>query len=218
VYLLAGAQYNGQYSTPGYWNDDDFMTFSPLGPPYIQPGYPGSYVSTTEDLNAFSSHIVDLDTLASNFMTTTMHQLLYLALLFDFMAFTAQTYSRVLGSKPSSAANLKAIRDLMLENLSTMDATFGNDLYSLTITQFNAVVLEIEPTPPLPGTSDSRRAAAQRRVSTGLMSPPPTRDDITPSKFTRYETTDASDTSPTTTALPSDIGSTDPRTASGTTL
>jgi hypothetical protein len=177
------------------------MTFSPLGRSYIQPGHPGSYVSTTEDsvvwllcLNAFSSHIVDLDTLESNFMTTTMHQLLYLALLFDFMAFTAQTFRRVLGSKPSSAANLKAIRDLMLENLSTMDATFDNDLYSLTITQFKAVVLEIEPTPPLPGTSDSRRASAQRRVSTGLMSPPPTRDDITPSKFTRHETTtDASD-------------------------
>jgi hypothetical protein len=218
--LHAGAQYNGQYTMPqyrGYWNDDDFMTFSPLGPPYIQPGYPGSYVSTTEDLNTFSSHIVDLDTLESNFMTTTMHQLLYLAILFDFMAFTAQTFRRVLGSKPSSAANLKAIRDLMLENLSTMDATFDDDLYSLTITQSKALVLEIEPTPPLLGTSDSWRGAAQRRVSTGLMSPPPTRDDITPSKFTRYETTDASDTTPTTTASPSDIGSLDPSTASGTT-
>jgi hypothetical protein len=95
VYLLAGAQYNGQYTMPpyrGYWNDDDFMTFSPLGPPYIQPGTPGSYVSTTEDLNAFSSHVVDLDTLESNFMTTIMHHLLYLALLFDFMALTAQTF------------------------------------------------------------------------------------------------------------------------------
>jgi hypothetical protein len=106
----------------------------------------------------------------------------------------------------------------MLEKLSTMDATFDNDLYSLTITQFKAVVLEIKPTPPLPGTSDSRRASAQHRVSTGLMSPPPTRDDIMPSKFTRYETnTDASDHTPTTTASPSDIGSPDPRTASGTT-
>jgi hypothetical protein len=144
VYLLAGAQYNGQYTMPkyrGYWNDDDFMTFSPLGPPYKQPGHPGYYVSTTEDLNTFSVHIVDLDTLESSFMTQNMHQLLYLALLFDFMAFTAQTFRRVLGSKPSSAANLKAIRDIMLENLSTMDATFDNDQYSLTIAQFKAVVL-----------------------------------------------------------------------------
>jgi hypothetical protein len=34
VYLLSGAQYNGQYTMPqyrGYWNDDDFMTFSRLG-------------------------------------------------------------------------------------------------------------------------------------------------------------------------------------------
>jgi hypothetical protein len=57
VYLLAGAQYNGTYTMPqyrGYWNDDDFMTFSPLGRPYIQPGHPGSYVSTTEDLNVWN--------------------------------------------------------------------------------------------------------------------------------------------------------------------
>jgi hypothetical protein len=42
MYLLAGAQYNGQYTMPqyrGYWNDDDFMTFTPLGHPYKQPGY-----------------------------------------------------------------------------------------------------------------------------------------------------------------------------------
>jgi hypothetical protein len=47
VYLLAGTQYNGQYTMPqyrGYWNDDDFMTFSPFGPPYIQLGTPGSYL------------------------------------------------------------------------------------------------------------------------------------------------------------------------------
>jgi hypothetical protein len=151
MYLLAGEQYNGQYTMPqyrGYWNDDYFMTFSPLGPPYMRPGTSASYVSTTEDLNAFSSHVVDLDTLESNFMTTTMHQLLYLGLFLDFMAFTAQTFRRVLGSKISSATNLKAIRVMMIENLSTMDATFGKDLYSLTITQFKAVVLEIEPTPP----------------------------------------------------------------------
>jgi hypothetical protein len=131
VYLLVGAQYNGQYTMlqyRRYWNDDDFMMFSPLGPSYFQPGTPGSYVSTTEDLHAFSSHTVDLDTLESTFMTTTTHQLPNLALLFDFMAFTAQTFRRVLGSKMSSAANLKAIRDIMIENLSTMDATFDNDL------------------------------------------------------------------------------------------
>jgi hypothetical protein len=78
-------------------------------------------------------------------MTTTMHQRLCLAVLYNFMVFTAQSFRRVLGSKPSCAANLKMIRDLMIENLSTMDATFDNDLSSLIITQFKAVVLEIEP-------------------------------------------------------------------------
>ena len=45
----------------------------------------------------------------------------------DFMAFTAQTFRRVLGRKPSSPANLQAIRDIMIENLSTMKAHFDND-------------------------------------------------------------------------------------------
>jgi hypothetical protein len=101
IQFLAGAHFEGQCTMPqyrGYWNADDFMTFSPTDPAYIHSGLPGSYVSTTPDLVAFIAHTVDLDTIESTFMTQPMQQqLLYLALIFDFMAFTAQTFRRVLG-------------------------------------------------------------------------------------------------------------------------
>ena len=52
------------------------------------------------------------------------------------MAFTAQTFRRVLGRKPSSPANLQAIRDIMIENLSTMKAHFDNDTMTVILDIF----------------------------------------------------------------------------------
>ena len=46
-------------------------------------------------------------------LTTDMIQLLYLSVIFDVMAFTAQTFRRVLKRKPSTPANLKAILDML---------------------------------------------------------------------------------------------------------
>jgi hypothetical protein len=54
----------------------------------------------------------------SNYLNADMIQILYLSVIFDFMAFTAQTFRRVLKRKPSTPANLKAIRDIMVENIS----------------------------------------------------------------------------------------------------
>jgi hypothetical protein len=39
---------------------------SPVDFTYTHPGYPSSYVSTTDDLKTFSSHIIDLNCLESN--------------------------------------------------------------------------------------------------------------------------------------------------------
>ena len=83
------------------------------------------------------------------------------------MAFTAQTFRHVLGRKPSSPANLK---DVIIENLSTMKAHFDNDTPTVTIEIFKAIVLDSEPIP------SERRP---RRRGDYLFSPPPTRDDIT---------------------------------------
>jgi hypothetical protein len=190
LYRIGQSQYNARVEVPeyfGYWEPNQFMTFSPTGPPYIPPGSPGSYVSTTPDLDAFCSNLVDIDCIETTVLDANMVQLLYLALIFDFMAFTAQTFRRVLKRKPSSPANLQAIRDIMIESLSTMKAHFDNDTMTVTLDIFKAIVLDSEPTP------SERRP---RRRGDPLFSPPPTRDDITPSKYTRYETHTAEATSP----------------------
>jgi hypothetical protein len=190
LYRIGQSQYHARVEVPeyfGYWEPNQFMTFSPTGPHYIPPGNPGSYVSTTPDLNAFASNLVDIDCIETNLLDADMVQLLYLALIFDFMAFTAQTFRRVLGRKPSSPANLKAIKDVMIENLSTTKAHFDNDTPTVTIEIFKAIVLDSEPIP------SERRP---RRRGDHLFSPPPTRDDITPSKYARYDPNADRTTSP----------------------
>ena len=89
LYRIGQSQYNARVEVPeyfGYWEPNQFMTFSPTGPDYIPPGNPGSYVSTTPDLNAFASNLVDIDCIETNLLDANMVQLLYLALIFDFMA------------------------------------------------------------------------------------------------------------------------------------
>jgi hypothetical protein len=120
-------------------------------------------------------------------LDSDMIQLLYLALIFDFMAFTAQTFRRVLKREPSTPANLQAIRDTMVENISTMKAHYDNDTFSVTADILRAIVLDSELTP-------SERSPHRR--GDPLFSPPPTRDDITPSKYTHYETHTEEATSP----------------------
>ena len=89
------------------------------------------------------------------------------------MAFTAQTFRRVLKRKPRTPVNLQAIRDLMIETISTMKAHYDNDTFTVSADILEAIVLDCEPTP-------SERSS--RRRGDLLFSPPPTRDDITPSK------------------------------------
>jgi hypothetical protein len=46
------------------------------------------------------------------------------------MAFTAQTFRRVLKRKPSTPENLQAIRDIMVENISTIKAHHDSDNFT----------------------------------------------------------------------------------------
>ena len=85
--------------------------------------------------------------MTSGILDAVMIQLLYLASIFDFMAFTVQTFRRVLKRKPSTPGNLQDIRDLMTENLSTMKARFDNDTFTVTVDILQAIVLDCEPTP-----------------------------------------------------------------------
>jgi hypothetical protein len=126
LYMLGTHQYGAISDIKpycGYWDDNDFMTFSPLCQ-YIHPGPYGSYISTATSLNDYASHIVDLHSMESANFTPDMIQLLYLAVIFDFMAFVAQTFRRTLGTRPSTPDNLRAIRAVMSDNIHTMDAHF----------------------------------------------------------------------------------------------
>jgi hypothetical protein len=181
LYQIGQTNYDAKVTIPtyrGYWEPNQFMTFSPSGPPYIPEDYPGSYISRTPNLSAFADYIEAIDNMRSGFLNTDMIQILYLSVVFDFMAFTAQTFRRVLKGKQSTPENLKAIRDIMVENISTMKAHHDCDTFSVMADILKAVVPDSEPVP-----SGHRT----RYHNDPLFSPPPTRDDITPSKYARYE-------------------------------
>ena len=181
LYHIGQTNYKARVTIPayrGYWEPNQFMTFSPSGPPYISDDYPGSYISRTPNLTAFADYICAIDDMKSNHPNTDMIQILYLSVVFDFIAFTSQTFRRVLKRKPSTPDNLKAIRDIMVENISTMKAHHDSDNFSVMADILKAVVLDSEPIP-----SELRT----RRRNDPIFSPPPTREDITPSKYARYE-------------------------------
>ena len=144
LYQIGQTNFDARVTIPtyrGYWEPNQFMTFSPSGPPYIPDDYPGSYISRTPQLGAFADYICAIDDMNSNYLNSDIIQILYLSVVFDFMAFTAQTFRRVLKRKPSTPANLKAIRDIMVENISTMKARHDSDNFSVMAHILKAVVL-----------------------------------------------------------------------------
>jgi hypothetical protein len=57
---IGQTNYDARVNIPayrGFWEPNQFMTFSPSGPPYIPADYPGSYISTTSNLAAFADYI-----------------------------------------------------------------------------------------------------------------------------------------------------------------
>ena len=59
----------------------------------------------------------------------------------------AQELGFVLGTRPSSAAQLQAIRNIMIMSIHTMDATQDSDEFSVLCYVLRAIVYEIEPIP-----------------------------------------------------------------------
>jgi hypothetical protein len=104
----------------GYWRPTNFMTFYPVHPNYKQPGSPGFYISRTPDISHNYQHMLAIKKLQKD---PEQENLIMLAMMLDFMAFTAQTYRRLLGTRPSPAAQLQAIRNIMVMSIHAMDAT-----------------------------------------------------------------------------------------------
>jgi hypothetical protein len=90
-----------------------YMSFSPLGSVYHAQQSPGSYVSMTCSLQSYKYYFDLLETVQPTHKTY-----LLLAIIYDFMAFTAQLYSRMLGKCRLNLTNMAAIRATLQANLS----------------------------------------------------------------------------------------------------
>jgi hypothetical protein len=108
------------------------------------------------------------------------------------MAFTAQTYRRLLGTRPSSAAQLQTIRNIVIMSIHTMDATQDSDEFAVLCYVLRAIVYEIEPIPLATvdlqtGLQVHESHPKRRRSSAGERSPLEI-SDIPRRKLGRFET------------------------------
>ena len=91
---------------------------------------PGSYISQTPDISHYYQYMLAIKKLRKE---PKQENLIIHAMMLDFMAFTAQTFRRLLCTLPSSAAQLQAIRNIMIMSiqLKTMDASQNSDEFSV---------------------------------------------------------------------------------------
>ena len=73
-----------------------------------------TYVSTIQEIGQFYQALEYIKTLA---VDKHGYKLLRLAVLFDFAAFCAQTFKRIIGNRPSTPAALQGPRDVFIESL-----------------------------------------------------------------------------------------------------
>ena len=78
-----------------------YMTFSPLSNVYHAPNTPGSTVACVADFIYYYDHITS---------TGNVCQYMLLALIYDFMAFSAQVYRTILRHRPPSLKQLLSTR------------------------------------------------------------------------------------------------------------
>ena len=134
------------------------MTFSPLGSAYHELGSPGSYVSMTSSLQAYKYYydlMEDLD--------GVYKQYLLLAMLYDFMAFTAQLYSRMLQDFTRNLKNLNAVRDTLFNCLNCLHTIGMSEEFSDLVRLFKIIAKTSMPLPPTPSTSDSSPLPSRSR-------------------------------------------------------
>ena len=186
----------------GYWEADSFNTFSPNIRLYIPPGVEGSYVSTIQEIGQYFQAIAYVETMDLDEHANT---LVMLAILFDFAAFCAQTFRRLIGNRLSSAAGLQGPRDIFIESIQTRDAELNDSEYRVILNAMRAIVKEVEPIP--------YRASASVEAARSIVPPdshrkrrrddtPPSAVrmsyDILPNELPRYTTVlQAVDTGPT---------------------
>ena len=150
---------------------------------------PGSYISQTPDISHYYQYMLGIKKLKKE---PEQENLIIHAMMLDFMAFTAQTFRRLLCTLPSSAAQLQAIRNIMIMSIHTMDAIQDSDEFFVLCYVLRAIVYEIEPI-PLPtvdletGLQGQESHRNRRRSSVGEQSPLSI-SDIPRNKLGRFET------------------------------
>ena len=95
------------------------MAFDPVHPNYKQPKMLGSYISRTSDISHYYQYMLAIKKLKKE---SEEENPIMLAIMLDLMAFTAQTFRRHLGTRPSSAAQLQAIRNIMIISIHRCDS------------------------------------------------------------------------------------------------
>ena len=110
VTFLKAIQYAAPLDVP--LNDTSYMTFSILGSVYHAPDTPGSYISQASSVQTFAyyARFVDKHTVGN------IHRYLILTIIYDFMAFTAQLYRRVLKHRVPT----------MQKGIATVDLSFAS--------------------------------------------------------------------------------------------
>ena len=104
VLNVIGCKYLGATMAPifydGYWAARTFMTFDPIDTLYCPPKTDGSYISNITNIAVYAStyqRLLKLDMIAN------FRQMYILALVYDFMAFCAQTFRDVLDERQGTA-------------------------------------------------------------------------------------------------------------------
>jgi hypothetical protein len=183
------------------WKARDFMTFDPVDTVYHPPGTQGSYISRMPNIEGYGRYYNDLRTKYKS-MPPSFYSYYILALIFDFMAFTAQTFRALLGTRVGTESNLSSMRELMNQSLDAMleHQLYDDHLHETLYNVFRGIITEIGPIPvPTTGTttpphdSDTRPQkyitprAHHRHYGTPHYSPEIPIDDITSEVFQRFE-------------------------------
>ena len=129
-----------------YWQPRSFMTFDPVDPEYKLPNSEGSYTST---MASIETYILTFRALKESKLPDDMEAIYNLVLIYDFMAFTAQTMRKVIGpDRNGTEYHLKGIRELMNDTMHMLTPfTLQSDPVYQLCQVFSAVIAESAPIP-----------------------------------------------------------------------
>ena len=127
-----------------------YMTFSPLSNVYHAPNTPGSYISTVAcvaDFIYYYDHITS---------TGNVRQYMLLALIYDFMAFSAQVYRTILRHRPPSLKQLLSARAALRAAIQQVRGTVRHGTEFANLIKIMLCIADtIVPNPYIPVPSDS---------------------------------------------------------------